>query len=147
MSTHTTNDPQPPAQDADDTAFTTYRQNLTTYTSEWMERYENLEALTASTVWADFTTDFSEIALQNLPNDSVLFLRDFLMKNGIHIVAKRGFPRRDALRDCLKSDECPERHGQQETNNQPSREQRTETTSPDVEKNGSDRGSDLQLSL
>lgn len=104
---HPTNDPAPPAPNAPGDAFTRYKQSLIAYTSEWISQYSELQHLTPEMLWSDFTLDFSEIGIHNLDNEQLVQIRDLFTKHGVHVRAQRGLQRRVAIKEVLRSDECP----------------------------------------
>ena len=104
---HITNDPSPPGQDASDETRSAYRTLLKEYCGTWVERYENLDRLTAEEIWCDFTSDFSLIGIHNMDNDSMTSIRRSLIKNGVNVRCRRGLSRSTALKECWNEESCP----------------------------------------
>lgn len=66
-----------------------------------------MKALTAEVLWGDFTIDFSPMGIHNMSNTSLKLLRDILRQYGVFVRTKRGLPRKTALQECWKAEECP----------------------------------------
>ena len=104
---HVTNDPKPPDPNCIADVRDKYVKELDDYTVKWCNEYSGMKALTADVLWGDFTIDFSQIGIHNMSNTSLKLLRDLLLQHGIFVRTKRGLPRRTALQECWKADECP----------------------------------------
>lgn len=107
MNEHTTMDPCPPPHNATAETIAIYNESLRKYVKEWCETYNGIAKISSSTIWCDFTGDFSLFGLQNLTGNEVTSIRNILLSHGIFVYQRRGFPKLKALVECWQKEECP----------------------------------------
>ena len=104
---HTTSDPKPLTGNHTQADVDDYLRRLGEHVREWIRIQEKSADIGPQPVWCDFTCDFSEYAIKNMASEDLQDVRSVLLRKGVFVKVGRGTPRKIALLECWRSEECP----------------------------------------